>query len=123
MELSINFELTPLTSSETPLWKQLPTVLKNRGFGFYMSQHDDDYTMTDDELYWSYAANYYYFNKEHSSFTDWQKQVKAKVISYQEGVTPEQAAAILEQVKTEKITFAEGAKQLFSRRQLFYYGW
>jgi hypothetical protein len=125
MELLIDFELTPLTSSEKPLWKQLPAVLKNRGFGFYMSQHEDDYTMTNDEIYWSYAANYYYFNhqKESFSFTDWQKQVKAKVISYQEGVTPEQAAVIVEQVETEIISFAEGAKRLFSRHQLNYFGW
>jgi len=125
MELPIDFELTPLTPSEKPLWRQLPAVLKNRGFGFYMSQHDDESTMIETELYWSYAANYYYFNhaKESCSFTDWQNQMKAKVGSYQVGVTPEQAATILEQVEMETITFAEGAKQLFSRRQLTYFGW
>jgi hypothetical protein len=125
MELPIDFELTPLMSSEKPLWKQLPAVLKNRGFGFYMSQHDDDFTMTDAEVYWSYAANYYYFNheKDSCSFTEWQNRIKAKVVSYQEGVTPEQAATIIEQVETEIISFAEGAKQLFTRRQMMYYGW
>lgn len=125
MELPIDFQLTPLIPSEKPLWKQLPAVLKNRGFGFYMFQHEDDYTMTDDEFYWSFAANYYYFyhKKESFSFTDWQNQVKAKVVSYQEGVTPEQVATIIEQVETETITFAEGAKQLFSRHQLNYFGW
>lgn len=126
---SVNFERTPLTppSNEKArqLWNQIPADLKERGFGFYMSQHDDDFTMTDAEIYWSYAANYYYFNneKESFSFTDWQKQVKAKVVSYQEGVTPEQAATIIEQVETEIISFAEGAKQLFTRHQLNYFGW
>ena len=126
---SMNFQRTPMTPPSTEkahqLWTQLPADLKERGFGYYMFQHDDDFTMTDAEIYWSYAANYYYFNheKESFSFTDWQKQVKAKVVSYQEGVTPEQAATIIEQVETEIISFAEGAKQLFSRRQLNYFGW
>jgi hypothetical protein len=125
----MNFERTPLTppvsEKALQLWMQLPAILKECGFGLYMSQHDDDFTMTDAEFYWSFAANDYYFNhkKESFSFTDWQKTVKAKVVSYQEGVTPEQAATIIEQVETEIISFAEGAKRLFSRHQLNSFGW
>jgi len=126
---SINFELTPLpfpvSENAVYLWKQIPAALKEHGFGYYMSQHDDDYTMSDNEIYWSYAANYYYFNhdKEHVSFTGWQETVKAKVGGYNAGITPDQAATIIEQVETEIISFAEGAKQLFSRHQLNYFGW
>jgi hypothetical protein len=125
----MNFERTPLTppvsEKALQLWMQLPAVLKQRGFGYYMSQHDDDFTMTDAEFYWSFAANYYYFNydKDSCSFTEWQNRIKTKVVSYQEGVTPEQAATIIKQVETEIISFAEGAKQLFTRRQMMYYGW
>ena len=126
---SVNFELTPMPSPTTEkalqFWEQIPAALKEHGFGLYMSQHDDDFTMTDAEVYWSYVANYYYFNheKESFSFTDWQETVKAKVGGYNAGITQDQAATIIEQVDTEIISFAEGAKQLFSRNQLNYFGW
>ncbi len=126
---SLNFELMPMpiptTETALQLWKQLPDNLKERGFGLYMSQHDDDYTMTDIELYLSFLACYYYFNhqKDSFSFRDWRKTVEAKVGSYKPGVTPEQAAIINEQVDTEQILYVEGAIQLFSRQQLNYFGW
>ena len=107
------------------LWLQLPPILKQNGFGFFMKQYDDDMLMTDYERNWSYAANYYYFNKNKNncSFHDWQSKVKTKVGGYKPDVTVEMANTIIEKVAMEEISFATGSQSLFTAQQLIYYGW
>ena len=96
------------------LWDQLPDELKNNGFGYYMNRCETINYMSDYELYWSYLANYYYFNRgdPSCSFDDWQHRVLAKFGSYRTDV-----------VDTSVTGFAKAAVTLFNRQQLVYYGW
>lgn len=96
------------------LWEQIPNELKNNGFGYYMNPHESSDDMSEHELYWSYVANYYYFNHGNPScsFDDWQRKVVAKVGSYR-----------MDAVDTSVTGFAKAAVGLFTRKQLLYYGW
>jgi hypothetical protein len=128
----VNLEQIPLPvpsighESALHLYNQIPNDLKLNGFGYYMRQYDSNDDMPEYELYWSYLANYYYFNRtgEFCSFYDWQEQVAAKVGGYRSGHNyPDYVDWIVDEANAGRISFEEAARQLFTRRQLMYYGW
>ena len=128
----VDLELTPLLSpplgneSALQLWNQLPLALKLHGFGYYVRQYDSNDDMLIDELYWSYLANYYHFNRtsEFCSFYDWQEQVAAKVGGYRSGHNyPDYVDWVVEEANAGRMSIGEAATELLTRRQLFYYGW
>lgn len=128
----VDQELTPLSppppghATALQLWNQIPNELKLHGFGYYMRLYDYDEWMTNDQYYWSYIANYYYFNStnEICSFYDWQGKVQAKVGGYRFGSDySDFVDFIIDEVEAERLSFAKGTYDLFSRRQLSYFGW
>jgi len=128
----IDQEQTPLMApspgneSALQLWNQIPLELKFHGFGYYMRQYESRDDMTEPELYWSYLANYYHFNRtsEFCSFYDWQEQVATKVGGYRSGHNyPDYVDWIVEEANTGRMSIGEAAAQLFTRRQMTYYGW
>jgi len=113
-------------ASALQLWAQLPNELKYNGFGYYINQYDDNNNMPDYELYWSYIANYYYYNYNNPicSFYDWQEKVQVKVGGYRVGIESiEFVDFIIDSVDAGHCSFAKGAYDLFTRRQMIYYGW
>jgi hypothetical protein len=128
----VNHEVIPLPVppvghiSASQLYDQIPNDLKEYGFGHYMSLHDNNDDMPDNQLYQSYLANYYYFNhhKQLCSFYDWQEAVAAKVGGYRDNVIfPEYVDWLVNEVNADRISMTIAATQLFTRNQLVYYGW
>ena len=104
------------------LFAQIPHELKINGFGYFMKQVENEMDLLDYEFYASYLANYYSFNcsKEVCSFADWVDRVQSKVGGYRYGVDVND---ILESVKHGNLSIIDGARHLFTRNQMVYYGW
>ena len=122
----MNFEALPLSPpidnpTALDLWDQIPNELKENGFGYYMRQYEANDDMPINHLYWSYLANYYYFqyDKQVCSFYDWQDRVRAKVGGYRDDF----AGVIDQVVAVAAVTALPAAIELFDRDQLLYYGW
>ena len=104
------------------LFAQIPHILKVNGFGYYMKQVENELDLLDDECYASHLANYYSFNcwNDICSFEDWVHRVQFKVGGFRPGANPDH---ILHRVNTYEIGMIEGARLLFTRNQMVYYGW
>ena len=104
------------------IFDQIPNVLKINGFGFYMKQVENEMDLLDDECYASHLANYYAHNcfKEICSFKDLVDQISSKVGGFRPDVDSDD---ILHRVTTGELGMIEAAKQLFTRRQMIYFGW
>ena len=104
------------------IFDQIPNVLKINGFGFYMKQVENEMDLLDDECYASHLAKYYAHNcfKEICSFKDLVDQISSKVGGFRPDVDSDD---ILHRVTTGELGMIEAAKQLFTRRQMIYYGW
>ena len=119
-------ECQPLLPSPFDLWNQIPLALKQNGFGYYMRQYDRPEDMPDAEFYWSYVAHYYYYNRTSDlcSFYDWQGKVYEKTGNYRVGSIYNDAVDwVIDGVEANRLSYAEGTFQLFTRRQLSYYKW